>query len=314
MVDEQLFLWQAGQGRRRMLVRDVADIKRLRVHLFTHWARPSVEFRVADLPLLESQRAQDGFARIFHACNCLIGELLGAVTLLWGSFHIWTSMRSWTEMWIVLLATLYAVLVGKGMELVWVRLKLLRVLRRLHRRLNGKEFDKVLPPESPIQPFKVEVADAATRDNVPFALPDGPRRPRVVLRTAADIDRLICRAATPWRLPRIEIRIYGLGSLDTQRAQTRVVRFCGGCNFLLAALLAVGVLLTGLLYQVWTESQAWFYSESEFWWLLKLDGSDVLPVVLAMLAAGLLGAAMEWVWLRARLIVVLMGIRSQIRA
>lgn len=313
MRDEQLSLSPDGRRRPKVLVRDAADINRLRIHLVTHWKRPSVQFRVDELPALESQRAQDRFVRLSDGCNCLIGEMLGAMTLLGGSFMTWTSTRSWRDMGLVVIATLYAALMGKGIELAWTRLKLLRVLRRLRRRLAGEDFDEVAPVPTAFKPSRVEEEDVV-QDNLIQrpVLPDGPKRPKVLLRDAADIDRLIPSLATRWTLPRIEIRVDALPRLDAQRAQTRIVRLSGGCSYLLAALLGVAILLGGLLYKVWTESQDWLYSQREDWWLLQLDWSDVMPVVIAALCAGFIGAAIEMVWLRVRLMLVLRGLRHQL--
>jgi hypothetical protein len=97
-----------------------------------------------------------------------------------------------------------------------------------------------------------------------------------------------------------------------QRLQTRIVRFSSGCTWLLAGLMAVGVLLVGLLYEIWTRSMEWVFSEREDWFLLQLDWTDVQPVVLATLGAALVGAVAESVWMRLRLLLVLRVLRKQL--
>ncbi len=242
MRDEQLFLTPDGPERPRILVRDAADIKRLRIHLLTHWTQPGVVFCVEDLPALESQRAQDRFVRIYDGCNCLIGELLGATVLVGGSFMAWTSAHSYRDIGLVLVAAAYATLLGKGIELVWMRMKLLRVLRRLRRRLAGMDFDEVAPVPAAVKPFRVET-DAVVQDSriERPALPHGPRPARVLLRDATDINRLIPRLAIHWVLPRIEIRMDTLPQVEVQRAQVRIARLSSNFSYLPAALLAIAI-------------------------------------------------------------------------
>ncbi len=77
--------------RSRFLVRDIADIDRVRTYLLTHWTPPRVEFQVDMLPAVESQRAQDRIVRLAGGCNCLLGEALAMLTLVGGSFIAWIS-------------------------------------------------------------------------------------------------------------------------------------------------------------------------------------------------------------------------------
>jgi hypothetical protein len=94
--------------------------------------------------------------------------------------------------------------------------------------------------------------------------------------------------------------------------QSRIVRFSSGCTYLLAGLMAVAILLVGMLYEIWTRSMEWVFSEREDWFLLQLDWSDVQPVVLATLCAGLAGALAEAVWMRLRLLRVLRTFTKQL--
>lgn len=299
----------------RFVLREVADINRLFVHLLTHWRLPRVEFRIDGLHVLHSQHAQDRFVRLSDACNCLLGEALAVLTLLVGSYATWTTWGGWPEMGWVVLATLGIGVVGKVIEAGWTRLKLLRVLRDLRRRLGtadgSPEREFAIPAVAPHvgRVMHAAVQNRRVRQSVPAAK---PRRPKVVLRDIADIDRLFIHLVTHWRLPRIDIHVDSIPGLEVQRAQASVVRFSDGCSYMPAAFLSAAILLGGLLYIIWTESQAWFRSERADWWLLKLDWDDALPVVLAALAAALVGTALEWAWMRVRLLLVLRGLRDQV--
>lgn len=304
----------------RFILRDAADLRRLSVRLFTHWRLPRADFRIDSLPPLASQRAQDRFTRLHEGCNCVIGELLGAATLLGGSFMVWKSVDGWIGMGWVIYGAVWVGLIGKVIELAWVRLRLLLVLAGLRRRIAaGGEPTEADGAASAIavQPFRraLNVEDDPVVQGPPVQrrnVRTSPRRPSFLLREAADIDRLVLRVATHWRLPRIEIRTDALPPLEVQRAQVRVVRFSGPSSLLPAAFFAIAILLGGLLKVVWTESEAWYYSPREDWWLLRLDWSDVQPVVIAALCAGLAGAAIEVIWKRARLLLVLRALRRQL--
>ncbi len=306
--------------RPRFLLRDSADLGRLRRHLLTHWSLPHAAFQVDGLHVVHSQRAQDRFVRLADACNCVLGESLAAVTLLVSSIRAWTSLTSgWRDVAGVVAVTLLAGLVGKGLQLAWTRARLLRVLRGLRRLLGAPEGsperDPVLAIVAPAAASSVhpasqdEAADVARNNRIRRSLQlDRPRQPAVVLRDAADSRRMALRLATSWKPPRIEIRIDALPLLDMQRAQARIVRFSGSCSYLPAALLAIAVFLSGSLHAVWIGSQEWLYSQREDWWLLKLDWADVQPVVVAALYAALVGTALEKVWMRTRLLRVLRGL------
>jgi hypothetical protein len=302
--------------RPRLLLRDAADINRARIHLVTHWTLPRIEFRVDALPVLVSQRAQDRFVRLAEACNCLFGQLLAGATLLGGSVLTWTSRGGWREMGLVALATLYAAFIGKGIELAWNRMRLLLVLRRVRRRLGAAgqhaTIESVIPVAAP-RTFRhaLNVDDGEVLpENLRRPRPSGgPKRPKVLLHDDADINQLVIRLATRWRLPRIEIHIDGLAELDTQRAQASYVRLSEGLSYLPAAFMATAILLGGLLYAVWTSSQDWLFSSREDWWVGSPGWSDVEGVVVATLCAALVGWVAEVVWIRVRLVMVLRGLR-----
>jgi hypothetical protein len=305
--------------RPRLLLRDAADLNRARIHLVTHWTVPRIEFRVDALPALASQRAQDRFVRLSEACNCLFGQLLAGATLLGGSVLTWTSRGGWREMGLVALATLYAALIGKGIELAWNRVRLLLVLRRLRRRLGAADqharTESVIPVAAP-RTFS-HALNADDGEVLPenllrrSRLSAGPKRPKVLLRDAADINRLIIRVATRWKLPRIEIHVDGLSDLETQRAQASYARLAEGLSYLPAAFMATAILLGGLLHAVWTSSQDWLFTTREDWWVGSPGWSDVEWVVVATLCAALVGWVIEVVWIRVRLVRVLRGVQRR---
>jgi hypothetical protein len=133
-----------------------------------------------------------------------------------------------------------------------------------------------------------------------------------VLRDARDIHRLCLRLLSHWTPPRIEIRIDGLATRDEQRAQHRYVRLCEGSTFLPAAVFASLTLLGGLMQVVWTKVPEWVTSKRADWWLLTPGWGDVQPVVLAALAAAVLGWAVERVLARLRLVWMLRGLARKI--
>jgi hypothetical protein len=302
-----------------IILSTASDIRRLSSHLLTHWTLPRVQFRIGGPSSLASQRAQDRFARLYDGCNCVLGELLGAATLVGGLHMVWISGDFRGSTGWVLVAAVCLALIGKGMELAWVRMRLLLALRDLRRRTSaGEECEPAAgaPSPAPVQPLRrainPEGDGVVHRSRVrPQFVYRGPRRPSIALRTTADINRLVRRLAILWTLPRIELRLDALPLLDLQRAQLRVVRLAGPSSYFPAALLAVAVLLGGLLKVVWTESQSWFYSEREDWWLLRLDWSDVQPVVIGALCAALAATVMEASWKRVRLLLLLRGLRRR---
>src|SRR5687768_4404744 len=124
----------AGPRHRRVFISNAADIDRLAVHLATHWTLPHIEISTDGFAALDVQRAQDRVARLSEACNCLLGEMLAAATLLFGLGHAWTLDKGWDQVAWVILAALGAGLIGKALDVAWTRVKLLRTLRRLRDR------------------------------------------------------------------------------------------------------------------------------------------------------------------------------------
>ena len=313
----------AGSGRDKVLVRDVADIRRLNFHLLTRWTLPRVEIRIESLPAVVVQHAQHRMARISETCNCVLGVLLAAMTMLGGSYMRWASLQSWIwtsrQFWQhlvpVAMAALCAGLTGWVIEVAWTRIRLTQVLRRLRRRLvTGKTFDAPkrytgrAPPKSAAKNRAALEDDRVAADSLKRRPPiSRPGRPKVLLRDTADMYRLVLHLFTHWRLPRVEISVAGIPAVDVQRAQHRIAHLSEGCNCVLAAWLAATTILIGSFSVEWISSHHWEWWVSGGWGALGL-------VAIAALCASFIGWAIEMVWTRVRLMLVLRGVRHRLGA
>lgn len=132
--------------RTTLLLHDTADFKRLIIHLFTHLKLPIVKISVEGVATLDVQRAQHRIVRLSEACNCVLGALLAAATILGGVFSVqWISSHNWNWMvpdsWgplaMVPVAALCAALTGWAIEMVWIRVRLMLVLRGVRHRLGA---------------------------------------------------------------------------------------------------------------------------------------------------------------------------------
>jgi len=300
-------------------VRNAADLRRVSWRLFARWRPPRITVDTGHFPLLFAQRAQDRFAHLADACNCLFGEVLGGMMLLGGFTRVWIFSRSWADVGLVLLAALGLLLVGKAIEVLWTRLRMLWLLFGLRRRLGSS---KDLPATKPVGDAWLEAGDsiqpraslaAAAERPVARASRRKPRRrPRFVLGTAADITRLGLRVATRWTLPRAEIRIVGIPEQAAQRAQHRYVRLADSGSYMLAGVLTTLTLLIGMLYVLWKQIPDSDPLESLDPWRKTLGWSNVEPVVIAALCAGLFGWAVERLVIRVRLLWVLCRLRRNV--
>jgi hypothetical protein len=132
--------------RSRVVLRDTGDLTRLSIHLFTHWRLPSVRIDVDEVAGLDVQYAQHRLAVLSEACNCVLGVWLAGATILGGAFFVqWESSHSWDWMlpdsWgplgLVTLAALGAALTGTALEMVWNRVRMMRVARGVRHRLEN---------------------------------------------------------------------------------------------------------------------------------------------------------------------------------
>lgn len=294
-------------------LRDLADVNRLGIHLVTHWKRPGVVVRIDQLPALEAQRTQNQFARLTESCNCTVGETLGGVTLLVGSSLacIW---QGWRYMFWTLIATLVAGLVGKGIEVAWNRVRLLRQLRHLRHQVADAIAGRLVEPSTVTVPeTRTYDYPLNSRNGVVPQLSrirhrqtsGGPERPRLLLCDAGDISRAVRHLFAHWNLPRIVIQIDEIPVQSLERAQDQLVRLSAGYSFLLAGVMTFATFVLSMTYVMRPP-------EDVLLWTLHQDWGDFLIVMLATLGAALLGSAIEIFWIRMKLLRVLLGLRRQL--
>ncbi len=306
--------------REHILLRDTADIHRAHAYVLSHWTLPHIEVSTERFPTLIAERAQDRCSRLADACNCLFGEVLGGATLLVGTATVWVSSRRWSDVTLVLLAAVGVLFVGKGVEIAWTRVRMLLVLGSLRRHLDSTRDMSATKPVGSAwidSPTPAKLSSSTTEaEDIPAPGPRKPRapRPKVELRNAADINRLCLQLATRWNMPRIEISVDGLSEQDAQRAHHHYVRLTDGATFMLAGVLAGLTLLGGALYVVMSSGPDASPIERPELWLKTLGWSDMQPVVLAALGAGILGWAIELVVIRVRLLKVLRRLRGNLSA
>lgn len=131
--------------RHKVVLRETGDLHRLFIHLFTHWRLPSVRIDVDEVAGLDVQYAQHRIALLSEACNCVLGVWLAGATILGGVFFVqweashswdWMVPDSWGPLGLVTVAALGAALTGMAIEMLWTRLKMMRVARGVRHRLG----------------------------------------------------------------------------------------------------------------------------------------------------------------------------------
>jgi hypothetical protein len=298
--------------RPRILLRDTADIDRLAVHLVTHWRRPFVDLRIDHLPALESHRAQDEFARLSLTCNCTVGEALGGLTLLTGSSLACVG-QAWSYLWWTLAATVLAVLVGKGLETLWNRWCLLRLVWNLRRRLSdpdaGSQVELTTATLSASRTYDYPLNSGQEEMPQPRLSrrpsTDRPDRPKLLLRNASDVDRAVRHLLRHWKVPRVVIQTDEVPPQSLQRAQDRLVRLSAGYSHQFAGALAFATFVVSMTYAMWPPEQAVL-------WKLEPDWGNILMALLITFLSALLGSAIEILWIRIRLLRALRGLRRQL--
>jgi hypothetical protein len=303
-----------GMQNPRAFVRSAIDMDRLVIHLFTHLKLPRIEIRIDTLPSLVVQRAQHKLQHLSNSCNCVLAIALACLALLVGAGYVWTYSMAASAMLMVAISGLYAGLIGKGLDIVWTRLRMMRVLHRLRDQLvAGRAFDAEAaqykgvhaPKLSTATPAAATVADAERDADILHSLaPARAARPRVLLHNAADINRLILHLFTHWTVPRVEISVDGAAALHVQRAQNRIVRLSEACNCVLGGTLAAITLLGGTFYVQWSATQNWD-------WMIGASWGPLALVPVAAVAAAAIGWVIEATWNRARLMLVLNGLRRR---
>lgn len=115
------------------------------------WRLPRIELNTPDLPALDMQRTQQRVTLLSASCNCVLGALLAAMTLLAGGLYIvmtsaekwWVEWWEWPRYWDAgpgLRLTLLVVGAGTAgwlVETVLTRLRLAVVLLGLRGRLRA---------------------------------------------------------------------------------------------------------------------------------------------------------------------------------
>lgn len=134
----------AGTDLDAVLIRQGSDIDPVLRQLATRGRLPRIELR-ASLPELDLQRMQHTLTRISGSCNCVLGALFAALTLLAGGFYIlmtgdefWEWMGNSAVRQGVLLVggVLGAGALGWMLETALNRLRLAALLLRLRNRLR----------------------------------------------------------------------------------------------------------------------------------------------------------------------------------
>jgi hypothetical protein len=116
------------------------------------WRLPRIELNTPELPVLDLQRTQQRITRISASCNCVLGALLAAMTLLAGGLYIvmtsaekwWVEWWEWPRYWDagpgmrLTLLVVAAGIAGWLVETVLTRLRLAAVLLGLWGRLRAE--------------------------------------------------------------------------------------------------------------------------------------------------------------------------------
>lgn len=291
----------------------MADIHRLVTHLTTHFERPLVEVRIDQLPTLLTHRAQDHLVRLTQSCNCVVGEALGGVTFLLGTC-LACILQSWRSLYLALIASVVAFLVGKGVEVAGNRVQLLLLLRRLRQQVADAIAGRLEEPVAAATPqarrfdYPLNSRDAdelrpeRMRQRGSFG---DPERRKVTVQDAADVDRVIRMLWGSWKIPRMVVQIRDITVPDVERIQDRLVRLSAGYSYQLAGLLAFAAFVAGMTLIMRTP-------EEVLLWTLDADWVDFVSVLMATLLAGLLGFACEVLWIRWRLMRALRELRQHL--
>lgn len=304
------------------VLRDGADLRRARTHLLSHWRVPRFKVSIERLPAVESERAQYRFQRLSERCNCLLGEMLGGITLLAGCYWAW--VHTWTgrpNLVPAVLAALAVGLAGKLVEAGITRLRLLLVLRRLRRLLEGRiapalgeaagdpwpgrHHEPLLYRLANRWPRKVEDASAPAPAPATAA---SRSRPYLRLAGTADVGRAAWHVLTRWKLPRIEVDGSALPRAIVDSTQAQLARLRIGRGMMLAAVLATVTCLGGFLVYLMSRS-----NPNSLTWAPGQDRASIMAILGGTLLAALLGFIAEATWSRLRLLWLLTGLKRQFR-
>jgi hypothetical protein len=139
------------------------------------------------------------------------------------------------------------------------------------------------------------------------AVPIGEtRRPRVLVRDAADINRLIFHLFTHWTLPRVDFHIESAPAVAVQRIQHRIERISERRSSGIGLILTLTILLAGAAL-MWVSLQSLIWTPRQF-------GQNLGLTAIAALCAGSIGAGIYMAWIRMRILLVLGALRRRLVA
>lgn len=134
-----------GADLKAVLIRQGPDIDPILRQLVMQWPLPRIELRVSGLPELDLQRLQHTLTRLATSCNCVLGALFAAATLLVGGFFIlmtndefweWMGNSEVRQGFLLASGVVGAGILGWMLETLVTRLRLATLLLRLRSRLR----------------------------------------------------------------------------------------------------------------------------------------------------------------------------------
>jgi hypothetical protein len=140
----------------------------------------------------------------------------------------------------------------------------------------------------------------------PVTPTDGAGRTRFELRATSDINRLIFHLFTHWNLPVVTVEFETLPALLQQRTQHRITTISETSHLPVAAALAAITFFVGAAL-IWTSFHSMIWTPHQWQRNLTL-------LAIAMLYAGVIGAALGVVVTRLRLLLTLRQLRRAIGA
>lgn len=133
-----------GRERPKVILRNGVDIDRAIRLVWGSWRVPRMVVQLDDIPTVSLERIQDRLVRLSGGYDYQLAGVLAFVAFVAGMTLVmrppddvlqWTLQPDWVDFLMVLIATLHAGLLGIAGEVLWIRWRLLRVLRDLRRQL-----------------------------------------------------------------------------------------------------------------------------------------------------------------------------------
>lgn len=136
-----------GPDLQAVLIRQGPDIDPILRRLARPWRLPRIEIRASGLPELDVQRMQHTLTSLAGSCNCVLGAVFAAVTLMAGGFYIimandefweWMGNGEVAQGILLTASVVGAGILGWMMETLINRLRLAALLLRLRSRLRAE--------------------------------------------------------------------------------------------------------------------------------------------------------------------------------